>query len=59
MELRVHLFVTRRMYVCALLAYVMSDIHCVSKYVPPLTCYNLDIHDPIAIIFGRSEVSRV
>jgi len=24
------------------------------KKVPPLTCYNLDIHDPITIIFGRS-----
>jgi len=47
------------MYVCALLAYVMSDVHCVSKYVPPLTCYNLDIHDPIAIIFGRSVTEKV
>ena len=28
-------------------------IHCVSKNVPPLTFYNLDIHDPFAIIFGE------
>ena len=27
--------------------------HRVSKNVPPLTCYNLDIHDPIATTFGR------
>jgi len=26
----------------------------VSKNVPPLTCDNLDIHDPITTIFGRS-----
>jgi len=31
-------------------------IHCVSKNVRPLTCYNLDIHDPIAIIFGRNLI---
>jgi len=24
------------------------------KNVPPLTCYNLDIHDPITIIFNTS-----
>jgi len=23
------------------------------KNVPPLTCYNLDIPDPITILFGR------
>jgi len=28
-------------------------IHHVSKNVPPLTCYNLDVHDPITIIFCR------
>jgi len=27
--------------------------------VPPLTCYNFDIHDPIAIIFGRSVTEKV
>jgi len=26
---------------------------CVSKTVPPLTCYNLDIHGSITIIFGK------
>jgi len=29
------------------------DIHCVSKNVPPLTCYNLDIHGLIAIILAQ------
>jgi len=29
------------------------------KNVPPLTCYNLDIHDPIRIIFGRSVTKKV
>ena len=33
---------------------VVVDLHCVSKNVPPLTCYNVDIHDSITIIFGRS-----
>jgi len=23
------------------------------KKIPPLTYYNLDVHDPITIIFGR------
>jgi len=37
-----------------------SKIHCVSKNVPPLTCYNLDVHDPITIIFGgRSFTKKV
>ena len=34
-------------------------LHCVSKNVPPLTCYNLDIHSPIAIIFGRGVTEKV
>jgi len=34
-------------------------IHCVSKNVPPLTCYNLDTHDPITIIFGRNVTENV
>ena len=29
------------------------------KNVPPFTCYNLDIHDPITIIFGRSVTEKV
>jgi len=29
------------------------------KNVPPLTCYNLDIHYPIMIIFGRSVTEKV
>ena len=31
----------------------------VSKNIPPLTCYNLDVHDPITIIFGRSVTKKV
>ena len=34
-------------------------LHRVSKNVPPSTCYNLDIHDPITIIFGRSITEKV
>jgi len=29
------------------------------KNAPSLTCYNLDIHDPITIIFGRSVTEKV
>jgi len=34
-------------------------LHCVSKNVPLLTCYNLDIHNPITIIFDRSVTKKV
>jgi len=27
--------------------------------VPPLTCYNFDIHDPITIIFGTTVTEKV
>jgi len=33
-------------------------LHCVSKNIPPLTCYNLDIDYPITIIFGRSVTEK-
>jgi len=33
-------------------------LHCIAKSVPRFTCYNLDKHDPIGIIFGRSEKAR-
>jgi len=29
------------------------------KNVPPLTCYNLGIHNPITIIFGRNVTEKV
>jgi len=29
------------------------------KNVTPSTCYNLDIHNPIMIIFGRSVTEKV
>jgi len=38
---------------------ILSFLHCVSKNVPPLTCCNLDIHDPITIIFGTSVTKKV
>jgi len=31
----------------------------VSKNVPPLTCYNLDMHGSITIIFGKSVTEKV
>jgi len=34
-------------------------LYCVSRNVPPLTCYSLDIHDTITIIFGRSVTEKV
>jgi len=34
-------------------------IHCVSKNVPPWTCYNLDSHDPITISFGWNVTKKV
>jgi len=34
-------------------------LHCVSKNIPPLTCYNLDVHDPVTIIFGGSVTEKV
>jgi len=39
---------------------VLKKLHRVSKKdVPPSTCYNLDIHDLITIIFGRSVTEKV
>jgi len=39
------------------------NLHCVSKNVPPSTCYNLDIHDPITIcsaqvLLRKQEIRR-
>jgi len=39
--------------------YFMCEVHRVSKNVPPLTCYNLDTHDSITIIFGTSVTKKV
>jgi len=33
-------------------------LHCVSKNVTPLTCYNLHIHGSIATIFGRNVAEK-
>ena len=38
---------------------VYTDIHCVSKNVPPLTCCNLYIHGSIATIFGTNVAEKV
>jgi len=40
---------------------VPSAIYTVSQknVPPPLTCYNLDVHDPIKIIFGRNVTEKV
>jgi len=35
------------------------NVHRVSKNVPPLTCYRLDIHGSITIIFGTSGTEKV
>ena len=37
----------------------VTNIHRVSKNVPPLTCYNLDIHCSITIICGTSVTDKV
>jgi len=34
-------------------------LHCVSKNVPPLTCYNLYIHGSIATFFGTNVAKKV
>jgi len=34
-------------------------IHCVSKNVPLLTCYNLYIHGSNATIFGKNVAEKV
>jgi len=34
-------------------------IYHVSKNVPPLTCYNLDVHGSITIIFGTNVTEQV
>jgi len=38
---------------------ICTDLHCVSKNVPHLTCYNLYIHGSIATIFGVSVAEKV
>ena len=33
------------------MCFTLCHLHCVSKNVPLLTCYNLNIHDAIMTIF--------
>jgi len=40
-----------------LAALLRSTLHCVSKNVPPFTCYKLDIHS--SIIFGTRTTEKV
>ena len=37
----------------------ICNIHCVSKNVPPYTCYNLYVHGSIATIFGKNVAEKV
>ena len=47
-------------YVANLVAVSMwCKLHCVSKNVPLLTCYNLYIHGSIAKIFGTNVTEKV
>jgi len=39
--------------------HVPAPMYFISKNVPPLICYNHDIHDPITIIFDRSVIKKV
>jgi len=36
----------------------VAKLHRVSKNVPPSTCYNINIHDPITIIFGKNITGK-
>jgi len=43
----------------SMLLFCLVILHCVSKNVPHLTCYNLDIHGLITIIFGTRVTEKV
>ena len=43
----------------SMLLFCLVILHCVSKNVPHLTCYNLDEHNPITIIFGTNVTENV
>jgi len=53
-ELGHHLVVSRNT-----LLYESTDYTVSQKNVLPLTCYNLGIHNPITIIFGRNVTEKV
>jgi len=38
---------------------IQRNMHRVSRNVPHLTCYNLDEHNPITIIFGTNVTENV
>jgi len=42
----------------AALRFPKPEAHRVLKNVPPSTCYNFDIHNPITIMFGRSVTEK-
>ena len=35
------------------------NVHCVSKDVISLSCYNIDVHEPILIIVGKTVAEKV
>jgi len=39
--------------------FLAAKIHCVSKNVPPVVCYNFDIRERILIFFGRNVTDNV
>ena len=38
---------------------VRRNVHCVTKNVPPLTCYSLDVRVTTALVFGQSVTEKV
>jgi len=39
--------------------FYLQKLHCVSKNVPPLTCYIRDKHGSITMIFGKNITEKV
>jgi len=37
----------------------LGNLHCVSKNVPPLACYNFDAREWILIFFGKNVTDKV
>ena len=53
---------SKLVYFVIVIAVVGKDpavLHCVSKNVPPLACYNFDAHEWILIFFGRNVTDKV
>ena len=39
--------------------FMLTHTHCVSKKFTRMACYELDIHEPILIIFGKNVTEKV